>query len=359
MDVKYGILLAGVSGCSSVLEGSPFDVRSDTTCTSDCQVNAPIDVDPASVTDCGFTQVEETDFYRYDCNPVFTTTGEQWAPFVGHTAFHVTSVLGHPFYQLWYVGVQNEEEFGNYGFGYAVSDAGTEWESSGGNPLFNNPQGNDWDKDAMDAMQVIWDEETAQYVMLYQGINLTRNVWGMGVATSPDGLGWDFLPGNPVIDLTQPAGSVVGYAGPGTVEGMGSRAISRATPPQTGPVRPSTDQRRHLQVTLGGANGEFDDQGFVSLATAELDGTYYMFYAGFGDWQVQSNYKSSRNHFLGMATSEDGTNWTKTGEKIPVHMTQQGMVTAVATPSAIASISGSPMNTTPGWATSSDPNRSE
>ena len=68
----------------------------------------------------------------------------------------------------------------------------------------------------------------------------------------------------------------------------------------------------------------------MSLATAQLDGTYYMFYAGFGDWQVQSNYKSSRNHFLGMATSEDGTNWTKTGGKIPVHMTNEGMVTAVA-----------------------------
>ena len=117
-------------------------------CTSDYQVHAPVDVDPASVTDCGFTQVEGTDFYRYDCNPVFTTTGENWAPFVGHTAFHVTTVLGHPFYQLWYVGVQNEDEFGNYGLGYAVSDAGTEWESAGGNPLFNNPAGNSWDKDA-------------------------------------------------------------------------------------------------------------------------------------------------------------------------------------------------------------------
>ena len=310
-------------------------------CTSDYQVNAPIDVDPASVTDCGFTQVEQTDFYRYDCNPVFTTTGEQWAPFVGHTAFHVTTVMGHPFYQLWYVGVQNEEEFGGYGFGYAVSDAGTEWESSGGNPLFNNPQGNDWDKDAMDAMQVIWDEDTAQYVMLYQGINLTRNVWGMGVATSPDGLGWDFLPGNPVVDLTQPAGNVMGYCWPlglskHPVNGFSGYLAGYAS--MDGPceafringINIGTWQATDSRVLRAGANGEFDDEGFVSLATAELDGTYYMFYAGFGNWQVQSNYKSSRNHFLGMATSEDGTNWTKTGEKIPVHMTNEGMVTAVA-----------------------------
>jgi hypothetical protein len=134
-------------------------------CVSDYEVHAPVDVDPADVTDCGFTQVEETDFYRYDCNPVFTTTGESWAPNVGHTAFHVTSVLGHPFYQLWYVGVQNANEFGDYALGYAVSDAGTDWESSPANPLFNNPTGNKaWDKDAMDAMQVLWDPDTSQYV---------------------------------------------------------------------------------------------------------------------------------------------------------------------------------------------------
>ena len=132
-------------------------------------------MDPASVTDCGFTQVEG--FYRYDCNPVFTTTGEQWAPFVGHTAFHVTSVLGHPFYQLGMSACRTRKSSETTGSAMP-SDAGTEWEVLGGNPLFNNPQGNDWDKDAMDAMQVIWDEETAQYDALSE-------FWGMGWRPAP------------------------------------------------------------------------------------------------------------------------------------------------------------------------------
>ena len=272
---------------------------------------------------------------------MFTTTGESWAPFVGHTAFHVTQVLGHPFYQLWYVGVLQNSEFGGYGFGYAVSDVGTEWESSPSNPLFDNPTQNEWDQDAMDAMQVIWDADTRQYVMLYQGINLAQNSWGMGVATSPDGLGWDFLPSNPVIDLTQPQGGVVGYCWPlglskHPVEGFSGYLAGYLTP--DGPceafringINVGTWQATDSQVLPAGQWGDFDDQGFVSLATAKLEETHYMFYAGFGDWEIQAGYKSTRNHFLGMATSSDGISWSKTGEVIPVHMTSEGMVTSVA-----------------------------
>jgi len=310
-------------------------------CASDYEINAPIDVDPADVTDCGFTRVEQTDFYRYDCNPVFTSTGEGWASQIGHTAFHVTTVLGHPFYQLWYVGGEEETQFGGYSFGYAVSDAGTEWESSSLNPLFESPTDNAWDKDAMDAMQVIWDEETAQYVMLYQGINLSQNSWGMGVATSADGLGWDFLPGNPVIDLLQPQGNVMGYCWPlglskGIVAGFSGYVSGYRSP--DGPceafringINIATWQPTENRVLAAGNFGEFDDQGFVSLSTAKLGDTHYMFYAGFGDWVVQQGYKSTKNHYLGMATSNDGETWNKTGEVIPVHMTPEGMVTSVA-----------------------------
>jgi hypothetical protein len=92
----------------------------------------------------------------------------------------------------------------------------------------------------------------------------------------------------------------------------------------------ATWQATDRRVLEAGAPGEFDDQGFVSLSTAKLNGEHYLFYAGFGDWVVQQNYKSTSNHFLGMATSSDGENWSKTGEVIPVHMTNSGQVTSVA-----------------------------
>ncbi|MSP57182.1 MAG: hypothetical protein EXR69_16530, partial [Myxococcales bacterium] len=79
-------------------------------CQPDYALNAgPPDVNPADITECAFTQLVDgdgvaTNFWSYDCNPVFTTTGEDWAPQIGSTTFMVTDVLGHPFYQLWYTG---------------------------------------------------------------------------------------------------------------------------------------------------------------------------------------------------------------------------------------------------------------
>ena len=65
-------------------------------------VNEPVDVDPAEVTECDFTQVESSDFFAYDCNPVFQGTGEAWSGDIGSIGFHTTQVSGHPFYQMWY-----------------------------------------------------------------------------------------------------------------------------------------------------------------------------------------------------------------------------------------------------------------
>ena len=142
-------------------------------CQQDYNVVAqPPEVDPADITECGFTQVGDTDFYRYDCNPVFSTTGEGWAPTIGSTAFAVTEVVGHPFYQIWYQGIPGEQAQGDYGLGYAVSADGTSWDSYPENPLLSEPADESFDADGMDAMQVVWDPQTEQYVMLYQGYNL-------------------------------------------------------------------------------------------------------------------------------------------------------------------------------------------
>jgi hypothetical protein len=46
-------------------------------CAQDYALEAtPVDVNPGDVVECGFTEVEGTDFSSYDCNPVFTTTDE-------------------------------------------------------------------------------------------------------------------------------------------------------------------------------------------------------------------------------------------------------------------------------------------
>ena len=105
-------------------------------CTSEYDLTGERpDVDPGEVTECGFTGVSGTYISSYDCNPVFTTTGEVQAADVGSVAFHTTEVLGHPFYQIWYVGFPEGGGYGTYSLGYAVSGDGTTWDTHPQNPL--------------------------------------------------------------------------------------------------------------------------------------------------------------------------------------------------------------------------------
>ncbi len=74
-----------------------------TGCPSDYEViPAPPDVDPGEVTECDFSRVLDTDFYSYDCNPVFTTSGEAWASIPGkrrNTAIPGSLSLGYARHQ--------------------------------------------------------------------------------------------------------------------------------------------------------------------------------------------------------------------------------------------------------------------
>lgn len=302
-------------------------------------VAGPVDVDPGDVVDCAFTRVEDTDFYAYDCNPVFTTTGEAWAPTIDSTTFVVTEVMGHPFYQLWYTGVPDADALGDYALGYAVSADGTEWIPNPENPLLEDEAGA-WDASSMDAMQVVWDPGTGQYVMVYQGLNEAQGNLDLGVATSPDGVAWTRYAGNPVLDLTAAAAGLQGWCWPlglslgpvtgytGYIAGIADRSdaceVYQLNAADITTWTPSDDK-----VLPAGEDGEWDDKGFVSLATAELDDHAYLFYAGFGDWQQTGAYQTSRHHFFGMAEEQDG-HWVKHGAPIPLNTTEEGEVVSVA-----------------------------
>jgi hypothetical protein len=160
------------------------------------------DVDPGELTSCPFSPVEGTRFSAYDCNPVFSGTGEDWAGSLGAVGYLVTQVLAHPFIQIWYIGATG----GNYGMGYAVSANGTDWETHPANPAFEREEGA-WDEDSVSAQVVVWDPIGRQYVMAYQGYSLNNptdsadDIWGIGVTTSVDGIHWEKHEANPVIDF--------------------------------------------------------------------------------------------------------------------------------------------------------------
>ncbi len=310
-------------------------------CEQDYEVvPKPVDVNPGDITECGFTRVEDTAFYRYDCNPVFSTTGEDWADTIRGTTFLVTEVLGHPFYQLWYTGVTDDPSSEAFGLGYAVSPDGTEWTPHKENPLLEEPEDRlAWDADAMDGMAVVWDPQTEQYVNLYQGYNIEGTTpWGLGVATSPDGVSWRRIDANPVVNLSEAhegvrycwplgltLGDIAGYTGyVAGARNTGHCEVYRINAANVSDWTPSTDL-----VFAVGERGEWDDEGFSSLAIADLKGTRYVFYVGFDDWEDHDTYRSALHPFLGMAIARDGE-WVREGGIIPVHNTEEGAISAVA-----------------------------
>ncbi len=315
-------------------------------CQPDYKLNAkPPDVNPADVTACGFTQVMDgsgsaTDFWSYDCNPVFTTTNESWAPQIDNTTFLVTEVLGHPFYQLWYTGVANSANPDGWSLGYAVSAEGTDWVPSTANPLIGSVSGA-WDSSSMDAMQVVWDPDSMQYVMIYQGLHASAGNLGMGVLTSPDGVAWTSLPQNPVYDLEQASGGLDGwcwplglYLGPvagytGYAAGYDSRTNTCSAYELDAANLTNWTPSNNSYFPAGSANA-WDSKGQLSLAVASLDGQDYLFYVGFGAWVANGQYQESSKAFLGMATKDSSGNWKRQTATIPVNNTAAGEVTAVA-----------------------------
>lgn len=164
-------------------------------CSSDYELTGKRpNVDPGDVTDCQFSPISGTKISQYDCNPVYPNDTND----VGSIGFYATEVLGHPFYQMWYGG--------DNGIEYAVSSNGTDWEPhESGVLLAPDPVG--WDKDALTNQVIVWDPLENKYLLSYQGYNLgeptdgTDDIWGIGMATSPDGISWEKHTDQPVINF--------------------------------------------------------------------------------------------------------------------------------------------------------------
>ena len=300
-----------------------------TGCAQDYEiVNEPVDVDPGDVTECDFTKYEQTDFYEYDCNPVFTSSGESWAGDIGSIGFHTTEVSGHPFYQMWYSA--DTTNGSAYQIGYAISGDGTNWDTHPSNPLLTAAPGA-WDQDSMSGLQVLWDEDESLYVMTYQGVTLPTDAfdpgrWGMGVATSDDGVRWAKHPANPVIDfndpivsdtlspcwpltLTKRVGSYISYVGASAPDpfGFGQPRCDVYTSVGTGLSNWSFTPSPALV-----AGAWYDASGILAADIVEFEGQFYMFYIGFEEW-VDSGlgYVSTNKPHIALATSSDGATWTK------------------------------------------------
>ncbi|MEZ4238417.1 MAG: hypothetical protein R3F59_20155 [Myxococcota bacterium] len=290
-------------------------------CGQDYNVLQQPDVDPADVTPCPFSPISGTRFSRYDCNPVFTSTGEDWVDGgVGAVGYHAEEVLGHPFYQMWYSADRSD---GRWGLGYAISPDGTNWTALADNPVVVNPtQG--WNRDAMGAVQVVWQGDAQRYVLAYQGVNLETDGNGLGLLASSDGQVWEQLnDGKPFLQLSQVVDGVrycwplaltwtadVGFRG--YINGgkglnsdlcevytYGGSDIGSIEPDNAKPILPAGPKA-------------YDRKGASSAAVVKFGETWYMFYAGIRDWQpIQDGWVAPYDTTLNLATSPDGLHWEK------------------------------------------------
>ncbi|MCB9673616.1 MAG: hypothetical protein H6737_00785 [Alphaproteobacteria bacterium] len=294
-------------------------------CTQDYTIGAqPVQVNPEDVTECGFTEVafdgtQASLFRRYDCNPVFTDSGEAWAGGVRSTGFHAEVVLGHPFYQMWYTA--DEPSSGSYGLGYAISADGTNWEPQPANPLLTQAPPT-WRASSMDGVTVVWDSDAMQYVLAYQGLNLNTGDNGLGFMTSDDGQSWVALNADrPVFDLTVPVNGVR-YCWPLALThtpGEGLRGYIAGGPDQSGVCQVYTIAGSDVNNLAPNnspvltAGDTYDAGGMAAAAVVKLEDTYYMFYTGIKEYVPVpgTNFVAANNTTLNVATSVDGINWVK------------------------------------------------
>ncbi len=304
---------------------------------SEYQLHA-VNVHPDEVTECPFVPTAIDELYRYDCNPVFTTTGEDWAETLSFSTFGHTEVAGHPFYQLWYAG--SPSEGGDFDMGYAISDSGTEWTPHPDNPGWPSRSNSDWDGGKVQALEVAWDVNMDGYVMLYGGIDEDKSFFGAGLAASHDGLNWELSPNNPVIDfgLTYEG---VDYAWPLALNiGASNYDAYLGGSVEEGSInvyRLSTDDPENWAVDASrvfkaGSDGEWDDEGFVDISIVELDDHDYMFYVGFGEWIDQGNVRSVSDSYVGLASKGPGDDaWNRQhGGFLPLNTTLDGDAQMVA-----------------------------
>lgn len=296
-------------------------------------------VNPGDVTACPFTPISGTKMSSYDCNPVFST-GETWGPSIDSVGFLATDIVGHPFYQMWYTGTDGGSVGGDWGLGYALSAEGTAWESHPENPLQSGISGT-WDQDAMSAIQMVWDPSADRYVMAYQGFNIDRGSWGMGIATSPDGVDWTRLSSNPVIDFTD-IWAEQQVCWPLTVRVLEGGALTGFVAAHADGY---TDVCEVFATTAGSLDNwsvasrpalysgpeYYDESGVTSASVVEYNGTLYMFYIGFERWISHTGYQSSDGHHLALAKSTDGgMTWIKDANNpLPINNSEDLVVNTV------------------------------
>jgi len=197
----------------------------------------------------------------------------------------------------------------------------TAWVKSGSNPVLEPGSAGSWDESMVIDSSVL-KESDGTYKMWYLGGN-TANVHGIGYATSSDGITWTKYSENPVM-LAGTTGAWDEYLWEARVIHDGDTykmwyqgATAYNANFKTGYATSSdgiTWTKYSGNPVLSGDSGTWDETYVGARNIIKVGNTYKLFYEGDS---------SSNNFAVGLATSSDGVNWTKSSSN-PVLQGESG-----------------------------------
>lgn len=227
--------------------------------------------------------------------------------FSPHVIFNADSAR----YEMWFTASAGPGagSWYPYSIGFAVSNDGINWTMLDTAVL--SPDPGTWDESTVSAPTII--RENGQYKMWYTGFSSLDPAWGIGYATSTDGISWAKHPGNPVMEPGTAAWEAGGVANPvmlidsgykmwydGWDEEQNTSRIGYAT--SVDGIAWQKDTLNNPVLTTGAA-GQWDDNNLLVPQVLLINNIYYLWYTG--------NRSSDDPRQVGLATSPDGIQWTK------------------------------------------------
>ncbi len=211
-------------------------------------------------------------------------------------------------YMMWYVGTPKNL---HCQIGLATSSDGINWSRCPENPVLKTGPPGSWDEAILICQDILFDEQENVYKMWYVGVNLPGN-WGIGYATSPDGIHWTKYPENPVLTVTEPWEGTL-------LEGQDVMKTGSGYMMWYGGIDVYTDRCSiGLATSIDGIHwtkypgnpvltpdipAKWDGFAVDTPDIHLVNGIYHMWYRG---WR-----KPDGISWIGHATSSDGINWER------------------------------------------------